>query len=107
MFTEDVGRIYERVDRKQPAGLQRECMDRDALARAELEKLAVASGMQRIDAGSVLEEHYRVHHWPLDFSPVDKHWNGTSTAALAAEIAPLLEVPGPNAPAVKFAATGR
>ena len=111
VFTEDVGRIYERVDRKQPAGLQRECMDRDALARAELEKLAVASGMQRIDAGSVLEEHYRVHHWPLDFSPVDKHWNGTSTAALAAEIAPLLraglEVPGPNAPAVKFAATGR
>jgi len=109
VFTEDVGNIYERVDRKQPASLQRKCMDRDALARAELERLAAARGMQRIDAGSVLEKHYRAHHWLLDFSPVDKHWNGTSTAALAAEIAPLLgagsEAPRPNARAVTFAAT--
>ena len=87
---EDVGRIYERVDRKRPADPQRHCVDRDALALAELERLAAARGMQLIDAESVLEKHYRVHHWPLDFSPVDKHWNGTATAALADEIAPLL-----------------
>jgi hypothetical protein len=76
--------IYERVDRNRVAGSR--CLDLDTNAIAYLRELAVTSGMRIVDAARVFEDHYRAHRRQLDFSPVDNHWNGVATGAIAAEI---------------------
>jgi hypothetical protein len=76
--------IYERVDRNRDAGSR--CLDLDANAIAYLREVAVARGMSIVDAARVFENHYRAHRRQLDFSPVDSHWNGIATGAIAAEI---------------------
>jgi hypothetical protein len=93
VFHVPVAEVYERVDRNRPARTAPDCADIDTLARAELEKLAASRSMQLIDVTRLLEDHYRVYRRPLDFRPVDAHWNGTATAVIAREIARLLADP--------------
>ena len=76
--------VYERVDRNRDASPP--CPDLDTNAIAYLKERAAARGMEIVEAGQVFESHYRAHRRQLDFSPVDGHWNGLASGAIAAEI---------------------
>jgi len=76
--------IYDLVDRNRAA--RAPCLDLDTNAIAYLRGLAKARGLKVVDAARVFENHYRVHRRQLDFSPVDGHWNGTGSGAIAAAI---------------------
>ena len=87
VFNTNTRLIYEQVD----AGAAEQCADLDTLALKELRVLAAARGIKVLEAAPLLEEHYRTHHRPLDFRPVDPHWNGLATSLIAAEIRRVLD----------------
>ena len=76
--------VYDVVDRNRTASAP--CLDLDTNAIAYLRGLAKARGIKIVDAARVFENHYRVYRRQLDFSPVDGHWNGIGSGAIAAEI---------------------
>jgi hypothetical protein len=84
--------IYERVDR--PGAVRDGCPDVDALALAELRKLAAVRGIKVVEIGALLEHHYRAHRRPLDFRPADPHWNGVATTLIAGGIVRELSLAG-------------
>lgn len=84
VFNAPISRIYDRVDRHRETA--EPCANLDTNALAELRQLAASSGMKSIDVAKVLENHYRTHRRQLDFSPIDSHWNGLATAAVANEV---------------------
>ena len=94
VFNGNTREVYERVDRAQGGERPAPCATLDSLALGELRKLAVERGMLAVDAVPVLEAHYRQHRRPLDFRPVDPHWNGLATSVIAAEIARRLQLGG-------------
>jgi hypothetical protein len=87
VFNGNTREVYERVDRPQDAARAAPCPSVDSLALGELRRLALERGMPVVDAVPVLEAHYRQHRRPLDFRPVDPHWNGLATSVIAAEVA--------------------
>lgn len=87
VFNTNTRHIYEQVD----AGAAEPCADLDTLALKELRVLAAARGMKVLEAAPLLEEHYRTHHRPLDFRPVDPHWNGLATSLIAAQVRRVLD----------------
>ena len=94
LFNANTRDVYERVDRPHSAAdAARACPTRDSLALEELHRLAALRGIQVVDVGRVLESHYRVHRRPLDFRPVDPHWNGLATSVIATEVARRLQSP--------------
>ena len=77
----DTRDVYERVDRNRES--IEECPSRDSLALAELQRLAEVRGIHVVEVLPILEAHYRAHRRPLDFRPVDPHWNGLATSLIA------------------------
>lgn len=97
LFNGNTRDVYERVDRPQSGEPKAACPTRDSLALAELHGLAAARGMQIVDAVPLFVAHYRQHRRPLDFRPVDPHWNGLATSIIAAEVASRLQPPANRA----------
>src|SRR4051812_42784057 len=81
VFNRNTRDVYERVDRNQTPA--EECPSVDSLALAELRVLAQKRGMKVVEVLPLLEGHYRTHRQPLDFRPVDPHWNGLATSIIA------------------------
>jgi hypothetical protein len=92
VFNSNTREVYERVDRNRDTP-EEECPSRDSLALAALRTLAAARGIQVVEVLPLLEAHYRTHRQPLDFRPVDPHWNGLATAIVADAIARRLGAP--------------
>jgi len=87
VFNTNTRLIYERVDAGAAARPAPEpCADIDTLALTQLRALAIIRGMKLVEVGPLLENHYRTYRRPLDFRPVDAHWNGLATALIANEI---------------------
>jgi hypothetical protein len=84
VFNAPASEVYDLVDRNRAAKAR--CLDLDANAIAYLRERARARGLKIVDAARVFENHYRAHRRQLDFSPVDGHWNGTGSGAIAAEV---------------------
>jgi hypothetical protein len=103
VFNSNTRDVYERVDRRQAesapgraesgAADPKECPSLDSLALAELRSLAGKRGIQVVEVLPLLERHYRTYRQPLDFRPVDPHWNGLATSIIAGEIARRLGAP--------------
>lgn len=97
LFNGNTREVYERVDRAgQGDAPTPACKSLDSLALAELRTLARSRGIQVAEVVPLLESHYREHRRPLDFRPLDPHWNGLATSVIAAEVARRLvsEAPG-------------
>lgn len=92
IFNGNTREVYERVDRAQGGERPAPCPTIDSLALDELRRLATERGMLVVDAVSVLEAHYRLHRRPLDFRPVDPHWNGLAASVIATEVARRLDL---------------
>ncbi|HUQ26588.1 MAG TPA: hypothetical protein VM140_13035 [Burkholderiales bacterium] len=92
VFNGNTREVYERVDRAQTGERQAPCPTIDSLALAELRVLAEQRGMQVLEVVPLLEGHYREYRRPLDFRPVDPHWNGLATSIIAAEVARRLDI---------------
>ena len=97
LFNGNTRDVYERVDRPQLGEPKAACPTRDSLALAELHRLAAARRMQIVDVVPLFVAHYRQHRQPLDFRPVDPHWNGLATSVIAAEVASRLQPPANRA----------
>jgi hypothetical protein len=93
-FNINTKEIYERIDRRRAGPPGERCPDIDTLALAELRTLAASRGMRVIEIGPLLERHYRANRRPLDFRPVDPHWNGLATEVIAGEVARELSLAG-------------
>jgi hypothetical protein len=97
LFNGNTRDVYERVDRVPTAGVPpKSCDTLDSLAREELRALARARGIQVVEVVPLLEGHYRVYRRPLDFRPVDPHWNALATSIIAAEVARRLASKAPG-----------
>jgi hypothetical protein len=83
VFNAPISDVYDLVDRNRARA---RCLDLDTNAIAYVRELAQARGMKIVDTARVFENHYRAHRRQLDFSPVDSHWNGLASGAIAAEI---------------------
>lgn len=97
LFNGNTREVYERVDRaRQGDTPAKACETLDSAALAELRTLARSRGIQVVEVVPLLEGHYREHRRPLDFRPVDPHWNGLATSIIAGEVARRLggEAPG-------------
>ena len=92
VFNGNTRDVYARVDKPHTGEAPAPCPTLDSLALEELHRLAGQRGMQIIDAVPLLAQHYREHRRPLDFRPVDPHWNGLATSVIAGEIARRLAV---------------
>lgn len=97
LFNGNTRDVYEHVDRPRAATVaEKTCETLDSLAREELRSVARARGMQVVEVMPLLESHYRAYHRPLDFRPVDSHWNSLATSIVAAEIARKLASKAPG-----------
>ena len=97
LFNGNTRDVYEHVDRVRAGDVAaKTCDTLDSLAREELRSLARARGIQVVEVVPLLESHYRAYRRPLDFRPVDSHWNGLATSIVAAEVARRLANKGPG-----------
>jgi len=97
LFNGNTRDIYEHVDRARPEDVPpKSCQTLDSLAREELRALARTVGIQVVEVLPLLEGHYRAYRRPLDFRPVDPHWNGLATSIVAAEVARRLASKAPG-----------
>jgi hypothetical protein len=97
LFNGNTRDVYEHVDRARTgAAPGKTCETLDSLAREQLRSLARARGIHVVEVLPLLESHYRVYRRPLDFRPVDPHWNGLATSIVAAEVARRLASKAPG-----------
>ncbi|MFT3802490.1 MAG: hypothetical protein QM766_14880 [Burkholderiaceae bacterium] len=102
--------IYDPVDR--PASVAPPCPSRDSLALDRLERVAGEHGVRIVDTTPMLLDEYRRHRRLLDFTPVDRHWNGQTIGLVASSIVDALtrspaDAPANGRPANERAANGR
>ncbi|MFT4100943.1 MAG: hypothetical protein QM674_07880 [Burkholderiaceae bacterium] len=97
--------IYDPIDR--PASVAPPCPSRDSLALDRLERVAGERGVRIVDTTPMLLDEYRRHRRLLDFTPVDRHWNGRTISLVAASIVDALARRPAGAPANARPASGR
>jgi hypothetical protein len=66
------------------------CPTRNSLANQRLQRRALAAGLQVVDTLPIFEQHYRTTGRPVDFLPVDGHWNGLGHGLVADVVAQII-----------------